>query len=528
MTRTNTLMGAAGIVAAGALVVTPLTASAAPAPPLQTGPSSSLAPYLVPVAPGVAVGSLLSVGDAPSGYRMVGIPDALGAMPGPGGTVDILMNHELKSSKGIVRRHGQQGAFVSRWTLDPRTGAVSGGADLISRVFDWDYATGAYEDNAVANSALYRLCSGSLTEQGQLMSRKSGNGYSERIYFANEEGEQVRTFGVTMDGTAYQLPRLGRLPSENTIVAPTTGDTTVVLANEDGATDTSQLRVYWGTKTRSGSPVDRAGLTNGTLHVLKVAGAPNDSAFRGAYGRGTPVPVTFADLDWTLASADQTATGLASGGLGFTRIEDGNFDPHRPNDYYFLTTEGGDTTPDAATGFARDGGGLWRLRFTDVNRPELGGRLTLLLDGTEAPYLNKPDNMTIDGNGNLLIQEDPGGNDHVARIVAYRIADGALGVLAQFDPEQFTPGAAGFITNDEESSGIIDVSRLWKRPNTFLFDAQVHAPAGDVELEEKGQFLTLTVRSWGAVYGAQGRDDVDHAGANGHDDEGAEHGRNPR
>ncbi|MGB7980155.1 MAG: alkaline phosphatase PhoX [Candidatus Nanopelagicales bacterium] len=447
--------------------------------------------------------SLLTVGDAPDGYRMVGIPDALGAAPGVKGKVDLLMNHELRSSQGVTRAHGQPGAFVSRWTLDPRTGAVSGGSDLITRVIDWDYTTGEYESNTVANSPFYRLCSGSLSEAGQLINRRSGRGYDGRIYFANEEGEQVRTFGVTMGGTAYQLPRMGRLPSENTIVAPTRGDRTVVVANEDGNTDTSQLRVYWGTKTRKGSPVDRAGLTNGVLNVLKVAGVADDTGFRATYGKGTPAPVTFGALDWTLPPAEQNTSGLASGALGFTRIEDGNFDPRKPNDYYFLTTEGGDTTPAPGTGYKRDGGGLWRLRFADVNKPELGGTLTLLLDGSEAPYLSKPDNMTIDRHGNMLIQEDPGGNDHVGRIVAYRLADGARGVVATFDPVQFAVGAPDFITIDEESSGIIDVSQLWKRPNTFLFDAQVHASADDAELVEKGQLLTLTVRSWGRVYGGK-------------------------
>ena len=41
--------------------------------------------------------------------------------------------------------------------------------------------------------------------------------------------------------------------------------------------------------------------------------------------------------------------------------------------------------------------------------------------------------MTIDTHGNLLIQEDPGNVNHLARIVAYRISDGALGVVARFD-----------------------------------------------------------------------------------------------
>ncbi len=118
----------------------------------------------------------------------------------------------------------------------------------------------------------------------------------------------------------------------------------------------------------------------------------------------------------------------------------------------------------------RDGGGLWRLRFKDIERPERGGTLELVLDGTEAPFLNKPDNMTIDGKGNLLIQEDPGNNAQLARIAAYQIDTGRRGVLAQFDPALFRTGAPGFLTQDEESSGIIDARQFFGR-GWFLFDA---------------------------------------------------------
>ena len=221
-----------------------------------------------------------------------------------------------------------------------------------------------------------------------------------------------------------------------------------------------------------------------------------DATSSAAYGKGASKPFTLAPVDWNKSGAAQNVEAAAVG-TTLNRIEDGSFDPKHPNDYYFVTTEGGSKTPDPTdpTNSVRDGGGLWRLSFTDIDRPELGGTLTLLLDGTEAPYLNKPDNLTIDGNGHLLVQEDPGGNAHVARIVSYRIKDGALAVLAQFDRAQFTAGLPGFITADEESSGIIELS-----DGKFLFDAQVHAPSGDPETVELGQLLTLSV-DWDSVYG---------------------------
>ena len=149
----------------------------------------------------------------------------------------------------------------------------------------------------------------------------------------------------------------------------------------------------------------------------------------------------------------------AAKGLTLNRIEDGVFDPRHPNDYYFVTTEGAPGVVPSEPAVTRDGGGLWRIRFKDVEQPELGGTIELLLDGSEAPFLNKPDNMGIDKHGNLLIQEDPGGNAQLARIVAYDVDTGKRGVVAEFDPALFRTGGAGFLTQDEESSGIIDASR---------------------------------------------------------------------
>ena len=118
--------------------------------------------------------------------------------------------------------------------------------------------------------------------------------------------------------------------------------------------------------------------------------------------------------------------------------------------------------------------------------------------------------MTIDGEGNLLIQEDPGNNVSLARIVAYRLSDGARGVLARFDPALFGWNGAtlpngnpvlepGQLTFDEESSGIIDAHGV-VGPRWFLFDVQVHRASSDPELVQGGQLLALRVDAWKDVY----------------------------
>jgi hypothetical protein len=58
---------------------------------------------------------------ASNGYELVGIPDGLGATRQGGRSFTLFMNHELNATQGVVRRHGQAGAFVSRFSIDRRT-----------------------------------------------------------------------------------------------------------------------------------------------------------------------------------------------------------------------------------------------------------------------------------------------------------------------------------------------------------------------------------------------------------------------
>lgn len=520
-TRRLRAFALAGLIAAA----TAATAVAAPGG-TSTGPSTSTKPYVLPVGDGVSVKSLLTVGEgsASNGYEMVGIPDGLGLVRNEEGDRDfrLFMNHELRGNQGVVRKHGKIGAFVSELEIDSDTFEVEEGRDLIdSDIRYWNYPTQTYgpspspagvnprdpSDTFLAQPAEFqRFCSSSITEWKQLFNQSSKRGYKGQIYFANEEnGDEGRLFGITTNGEAQQLPRLGLFSWENTLAAYNRSDKTVVIGNEDGAA--GQLWVYVGTKQTSGNAFDEAGLTNGTDFVLdlKDEAVSSDVQFRAKYGKGKAVPFTLGSeevVDWDSSGARQNADGLAKG-FTMNRIEDGVFDPRHPNDYYVLTTEGAPGVVPSEPAVTRDGGGLWRVRFKDVDRPEKGGTIELLLDGSEAPYLNKPDNMGIDDKGNLLIQEDPGNNAQLARILAYDVESGDRGVLAEFDPALFRTGGAGFLTQDEESSGIIDASRVLGR-GWFLFDAQAHKAFPDAAKVEYGQLLAMQVRKFRDVYTIDG------------------------
>jgi hypothetical protein len=106
------------------------------------------------------------------------------------------------------------------------------------------------------------------------------------------------------------------------------------------------------------------------------------------------------------------------------------------------------------------------------------------------------DNVTVDRHGRILMDEDPGGNNRVAKLWLYDIEQDELIQVAQHTPKFFDPSLlnnSAFITNDEESSGIIDAEHILGR-GWFLFDVQAHkVNTLDPELVEGGQLLAMFV-----------------------------------
>ena len=112
--------------------------------------------------------------------------------------------------------------------------------------------------------------------------------------------------------------------------------------------------------------------------------------------------------------------------------EDGAWDPKHPNDFYFVTTA-------SFSGYSK----LYRLRFIDPANPALGGTVDQLLagdeDGGTGERSHMLDNLAVDRHGRIVLQEDPGGNDYLARVWLYDIARDDLVQVAQHDPVRFSP-----------------------------------------------------------------------------------------
>ena len=466
-----------------AFAVTAIAAGAATAgatPGGSAGPSSSQDPYVVRSQPGVVFKSILTVGDAVpkvggGTYRMAGIPDGLGAFDNGDGTFTVLMNHELTNTRGIARAHGGIGAFVSKWVIRKDDLSVVSGEDLIQRVYLW--TAGGYA--LTPGVRFSRFCSANLAPQSAFYDAATGKGFDGRLFLNGEEqSPEGRGFAHVLDGTSWELPWLGKMAFENSLANGSTGARTVVVSQDDQGGGRGQVYVYAGDKKTTGTAVERAGLTGGTLYGIKVTGFPAEPAANGIPS-GTRF-TTFSFGDVAAKSGAQLETDSnANGVTNFRRPEDGAWDTKDPNVYYFVTT-------DQYPGKSR----LWRLTFDDAAHPELGGTIDMLLDGTEGQQML--DNIGPNGRGQIVALEDIGEQVALGKVWLYDLASDTLTQVGEHDPALFTPGSPDFITIDEETSGVIDVSGILGT-GWYLLDDQVHSQSSDPELVEGGQLLAMHI-----------------------------------
>lgn len=452
----------------------------------KNGFTTIIQSYTVPVANAYQITPLLSVGDRvpetsnPSRqYQMVGIPDGLGAHFNNNNSVILYMNHELNKgtiSEPFVGGPLNRGAIVSRYVLSYHDEVFSG-----DRAYDTIFLENTLLGPApeVGNSTpdFGRFCSGSLSWQDA--------GFDRPIYFAGEETNAAGSFDgrggqnvAIFDNELHTLPKLGRIPWENSLVQAKPGAETVILMMEDGpGTPDSQLYMYVGTKERNAnsSSLRRNGLDNGRVYafVSTTPGMNNEVSFQTGTIQGTWSEIPNAEF---LTDAQTEVAADAVGAFGFIRTEDGAFDKVDPNRYYFVTTGGG------------TGNMLGRAYQLDLNPTNVTGPATLsviynadqiIAAGGDTAI--SPDNIDTSDNF-LMIQED--GTAQSRPVMAARNRDGSIwrfnlfhNFLAERVIELDPPGRDGVAVTPGiwETSGIIDTSSLFGR-NTWLSVVQAHAP----------------------------------------------------
>lgn len=488
-----------GAVAMTAILVgSPMMASAA----FNTDGFSSEAAYLVPTAnAGWTSKAILTTGDSSAdGYVMGGIPDGLGAFDNNDGTFTVLMNQEYGSGAG-VNGHGVlgAGAYVSKLVIDKSTLQVVKGSNLITHVVGWDSLS--QSSSASISTAFNRFCSADLPSlSGLSYTDGTGTTYgtTERLFMNGEEGgangRAVAT--VVSTGDAFILGKFNTLTNgtggtdtgawENILINPYSQMKTVAMGNNDGGTGimANALEMYVGTKTTTGSEVDKAGLTNGVTKFINVMNVAGQSIADEITNNATQATDITDGMAFTLSDTESTH---------FARPEDGVWSLDGSK-YFFVTTNQLDKTElNGQTQVGRSR--LWELDFTDISNPELGGNIKMLLDGTEGQ--NMLDNMTISADGStLILQEDTGNADHSASIWSYDFAADSMTKIFKHDSALFGDvvngvAVAGSITKDEESSAVIDISSILGY-KAYLLTTQNHAKdLANPSLVEGGQLQVV-------------------------------------
>ncbi|MGD8643374.1 MAG: DUF839 domain-containing protein, partial [Chromatiales bacterium] len=303
----------------------------------------------------------------------------------------------------------------------------------------------------------------------------------------------------------------------------------------DGKEEAAPLYLYVGTKQPGGNFLERNGLSGGKLYVF----VPNNPS------KISPAQFnTAGTLPGKWVEIDNSPTGPASndGSTGFdeygyptqetlwTRAEElGAFQFSRPEDVAtnpkdgseaVLASTGRENEPDLF-GTADQFGTVYTIK---TNFRNMRAKLRILYDGDADPdgTLRSPDNLDWADDGMIYVQEDKAvsealyisKNPDESGIVRLDPRNGDAVRVAQIDRSVVLDASIPVWTDavdeapDEvgkpESSGILDVSKLFGEPKgtLFLFDVQNHGIDDqerynddsriiDEDLKEGGQLLFL-------------------------------------
>ncbi len=504
----------AAILPAAALAILAAAPNASADPPFFT--SEPLMITLADPATSDAL-AIISSGDELGDFLFEGIPDGIGAMPGPDGTVEVFVNHE-QSRVPFMGLADFQWSSVSHVTLDGETAGVVDGSVALPQ-----------------DVAFHRFCSATMAGPAE--------GLSSYLYLTGEEtndrvpvpvgapygadpayapaNDRQSGYAVVLDpvtGDFTQVAGMGRHNHENAMVLPGAWDKIAVISGDDTFNaPSSQLYLYLA------DDEDAIWADQGNLLAFRVTHkngvrvAPGN-AFNGAndYGdvaagdhlQGRFIRVPAAIARGTTAVPPQDALERWSNRnnvFQFIRVEDTAYDPDVPlgqNPVMYLSDTGSSSAvPDPTTGRLTAGTGgtfgsgrIFKMTFAKHD-PRRVVDFSILLDGNAATNplapalaMRNPDNLGISSDS-LMIQEDIS-SAFESRILRYDLDSGTVSVVGRVN------------TTGWESSGIVDASDFYG-DGAWLLNVQAHSifvgptdtttTPGVTYKREGGQLILLTV-----------------------------------
>ena len=516
-------------------VTTTLVASAA-AHKKNPGFKTSQAAMLTPVALGVTVEPLITVGETLPGttYKFESIPDGIaldrrhrGWHHSGGGTVDVYVNHETSTVPFPAGFNDFTNALLSKLTLNRKTGGV---------------LAGSY---AITNEQNYqRFCSNTIVgaregfQRPLLLTNEEATDIVNRTGATLPAGPNAEQAGVVAaydirSGQTRSIYGMGRHNHENSVGLRGYGHPVVLSGDDTFTAPASQLYMYtarngravwndqgqlWAFVSDDAATNDYGDLTVGESvsgHFIQVprmiaTGKRADGSDAKSADVGFPTPPASAGLpdgpQWLLEHWSNTNNVFQ-----FIRVEDIQFDRNHRNVVYFADTGEPRAKPSATTGrLFRDttGGGpypngrIFKMVF-DRRDPTEVDSLSILIDGDrdgaasagKLDLIHQPDNVETTKNL-LLFQEDPGSQNQypvtsttgtTARLWGYNLkTGGAPFVIAKVDQSADEgPTDKDAVTTKAnlgawESSGVVDASKAFGK-GAFLVDVQ----AGSLVVEEE-------------------------------------------
>ncbi|MBD2756749.1 PhoX family protein [Spirosoma validum] len=430
-----------------------------PNSPVITLQNQSATPVLAKVLPGVTDGvklySLMSSDDklqqSPN-YVFGGSADGAGIFQNPDGNYTVLVNNEDNFA-------------VSRLILDKTFKPVKGEYILNS------------------DGATWRLCSATLATPVE-------HGFGPVFLTCGESGQESRTHAVRVDADPQQaaisreVPALGRWSAENAVPLPKTAypnKTVIVIGDDDSDVNGGQVAMYL---TNTVGDLD-----NGSLYMLKRT---DGNQTETSMTTGTKYDVEFVKIDnqKTLTGAQINAKVNDLKAIKFGRVEDVDYRKGGGANgrEVFFTVTGQNNTGVNADYSRSKYGRIYRLTL-DANDPTKG-KLEVLLNGDDrngpAKTFQDPDNICVTTNY-AYIMEDPneyGDEKHDAYVYQYDLNTGKLTPVMELDHRRAEADAAKYNVGGTsklgswESSGMIDVSDVTGRPNTFMLGIQAHTWRG--------------------------------------------------
>ncbi|MCY0986395.1 DUF839 domain-containing protein [Nannocystis sp. ILAH1] len=300
------------------------------------------------------------------GYRSPGLPDAMGAFPGPDeDTVVLMRNHEL----GVLDilhtpLHPEQQAPPESYNP-----AASG---CVTRLVIDNETLEVKSSNLVLFGTL-RNCAGGKSPWGWLSCEETTDGKHGYTYLCSTEATSVQP--------PRQIAGYGRFKHEAACVDP---DTLVAYLTEDRG-DSCLYRFV---------PDDKADPFTGKLQALRAVEI--DEFATSDMEVGQVVPIAWVDVDEPTPSDDSVRGQSQAKGAAIVKRGEGIY--YWQGAVYVCSTSGGPV----------GGGQIFKL----VDGPA-GGTLELLARSDDLEVLDHPDNIAVAPWGELFMAEDGDGEDYV-------------------------------------------------------------------------------------------------------------------